>query len=88
MPWVDCLISVLQVLSKRIHYGKFVAEAKFRASPDHFRAAIRAQVLKFFLIISIFLLLLVAFKANDNMHERGTLFDDDLVIPIMISSGP
>lgn len=58
---IDCLISVLQVLSKRIHYGKFVAEAKFRASPDHFRAAIRAGVDEFFLIISIFLKL-VAFK--------------------------
>ncbi|KVI09100.1 Chorismate mutase, AroQ class, eukaryotic type, partial [Cynara cardunculus var. scolymus] len=33
----------LQVLSKRIHYGKFVAEAKFRASPDDYEAAIRAQ---------------------------------------------
>uniref|UniRef100_A0A1S3Y8H7 chorismate mutase n=1 Tax=Nicotiana tabacum TaxID=4097 RepID=A0A1S3Y8H7_TOBAC len=33
----------LQVLSKRIHYGKFVAEAKFRASPDVYKAAIRAQ---------------------------------------------
>ncbi|KAI3748006.1 hypothetical protein L6452_10810 [Arctium lappa] len=33
----------LQALSKRIHYGKFVAEAKFRASPDDYEAAIRAQ---------------------------------------------
>ncbi|XP_051118696.1 chorismate mutase 1, chloroplastic [Andrographis paniculata] len=33
----------LQVLSKRIHYGKFVAEAKFRASPDVYKAAIKAQ---------------------------------------------
>ncbi|KAI4346635.1 hypothetical protein L6164_007516 [Bauhinia variegata] len=32
-----------QVLSKRIHYGKFVAEAKFRASPDSYKAAIMAQ---------------------------------------------
>ncbi|CAL5404842.1 unnamed protein product [Camellia sinensis] len=30
-------------LSKRIHYGKFVAEAKFRASPDAYEAAIGAQ---------------------------------------------
>ncbi|CAL5409661.1 unnamed protein product [Camellia sinensis] len=34
----------LQALSKRIHYGKFVVEAKFRASPDAYEAAIRAQV--------------------------------------------
>ncbi|XP_028113548.1 chorismate mutase 1, chloroplastic-like isoform X4 [Camellia sinensis] len=33
-----------RALSKRIHYGKFVAEAKFRASPDAYEAAIRAQV--------------------------------------------
>ncbi|WMV17383.1 hypothetical protein MTR67_010768 [Solanum verrucosum] len=32
-----------QTLSKRIHYGKFVAEAKFRASPDVYKAAIKAQ---------------------------------------------
>nr|AGO59234.1 chorismate mutase [Salvia miltiorrhiza] len=33
----------LQALSKRIHYGKFVAEAKFRESPDVYKAAIIAQ---------------------------------------------
>ncbi|XP_057487926.1 chorismate mutase 1, chloroplastic-like [Actinidia eriantha] len=38
-----CDTICLQVLSKRIHYGKFVAEAKFRASPDAYEAAIRAQ---------------------------------------------
>ncbi|KAK2973442.1 hypothetical protein RJ640_007943, partial [Escallonia rubra] len=30
-------------LSKRIHYGKFVAEAKFRESPASYEAAIRLQ---------------------------------------------
>jgi chorismate mutase len=34
----------LQALSKRIHYGKFVAEAKFRESPKLFEDAIRAKV--------------------------------------------
>lgn len=38
-----CDTICLQALSKRIHYGKFVAEAKFRASPDSYEAAIRAQ---------------------------------------------
>ncbi|KAL4181855.1 hypothetical protein AMTRI_Chr12g273110 [Amborella trichopoda] len=33
----------LQALSKRIHYGKFVAEAKFRDSPQEYTPAIRAQ---------------------------------------------
>ena len=35
---------LLQAISKRIHYGKFVAEAKFRESPDIFEDAIRYQV--------------------------------------------
>ncbi|KAK6798619.1 hypothetical protein RDI58_006322 [Solanum bulbocastanum] len=38
-----CDTICLQALSKRIHYGKFVAEAKFRASPDVYKAAIKAQ---------------------------------------------
>ncbi|XP_052190126.1 chorismate mutase 1, chloroplastic-like [Diospyros lotus] len=38
-----CDTICLQALSKRIHYGKFVAEAKFRASPDDYKTAIRAQ---------------------------------------------
>ncbi|XP_072988823.1 chorismate mutase 1, chloroplastic-like [Typha latifolia] len=38
-----CDTICLQALSKRIHYGKFVAEAKFRESPDTYKRAIRAQ---------------------------------------------
>ncbi|XAR71272.1 Chorismate mutase [Bertholletia excelsa] len=38
-----CDTICLQILSKRIHYGKFVAEAKFRASPTAYEAVIRAQ---------------------------------------------
>ncbi|KAG9439708.1 hypothetical protein H6P81_019873 [Aristolochia fimbriata] len=38
-----CDTICLQALSKRIHYGKFVAEAKYLASPDVYEAAIRAQ---------------------------------------------
>ncbi|XP_050204054.1 chorismate mutase 3, chloroplastic [Mercurialis annua] len=33
----------LQALSRRIHYGKFVAEAKFQESPARYEAAIRMQ---------------------------------------------
>ena len=36
-------VACLQALSKRIHYGKFVAESKFRAAPDAFRSLARAQ---------------------------------------------
>ncbi|XP_068655668.1 chorismate mutase 1, chloroplastic-like [Aristolochia californica] len=38
-----CDTICLQALSKRIHYGKFVAEAKYQASPDVYEAAIKAQ---------------------------------------------
>ncbi|KAF5959708.1 hypothetical protein HYC85_000917 [Camellia sinensis] len=38
-----CDTICLQALSKRIHYGKFVVQAKFRASPDAYEAATRAQ---------------------------------------------
>ncbi|KAL5553698.1 hypothetical protein UlMin_041099 [Ulmus minor] len=38
-----CDTVCLQTLSKRIHYGKFVAEAKFQGSPAEYEDAIRAQ---------------------------------------------
>ncbi|KAF0887684.1 hypothetical protein E2562_002378 [Oryza meyeriana var. granulata] len=38
-----CDTIILQALSKRIHYGKFVAEAKFQESPDKYKPAIKAQ---------------------------------------------
>ncbi|XP_010258849.1 PREDICTED: chorismate mutase 1, chloroplastic-like isoform X2 [Nelumbo nucifera] len=38
-----CDTICLQALSKRMHYGKFVAEAKFRVSPDAYEVAIRKQ---------------------------------------------
>jgi chorismate mutase len=34
---------ILQALSKRIHYGKFVAEAKFTQDPGKFEPHIKAQ---------------------------------------------
>ncbi|KAK3211260.1 hypothetical protein Dsin_015966 [Dipteronia sinensis] len=36
---IDCL----QALSRRIHYGKFVAEVKFRDAPHDYEPAIRAK---------------------------------------------
>lgn len=38
-----CDVICLQVISKRIHYGKYVAEAKFRANPEAYKEAIIAQ---------------------------------------------
>eukprot|EP00669_Euglena_mutabilis_P007707 TRINITY_DN2937_c0_g1_i1.p1 TRINITY_DN2937_c0_g1~~TRINITY_DN2937_c0_g1_i1.p1 ORF type:complete len:459 (-),score=188.23 TRINITY_DN2937_c0_g1_i1:13-1389(-) len=36
-------IAVLQALSKRVHYGKFIAESKFQADPETYTALIRAN---------------------------------------------
>ena len=36
-------VAVLQALSRRVHYGKLVAESKFRAHPDDFRPAMAAR---------------------------------------------
>ena len=36
-------VSLLQALSKRIHYGKFVAESKYRENPSRFDPMIRAR---------------------------------------------
>ena len=35
-------IAVLQALSKRIHYGKFVAESKYRADPEEYQRLVEA----------------------------------------------
>lgn len=36
-------VVILQALSRRIHYGKFVAEAKFRAHEEEYTALIKAR---------------------------------------------
>ena len=36
-------VMILQALSRRVHYGRFVAEAKFRAEPERYAALIRAR---------------------------------------------
>jgi chorismate mutase len=38
-----CDISCLQALSRRIHFGKFVAESKYRAEKERFTVLIKAQ---------------------------------------------
>ncbi|KAK3020874.1 hypothetical protein RJ639_046271 [Escallonia herrerae] len=38
-----CDLECLQALSRRIHYGKYVAEVKFKDSPDDYGTLIRAQ---------------------------------------------
>ncbi|KAK7309831.1 hypothetical protein RJT34_06886 [Clitoria ternatea] len=44
-----CDTLCLQALSKRIHYGKFVAEAKFQDAPSVYEAAIKANDRKWLL---------------------------------------
>lgn len=39
----NCDIAVLQAISKRVHYGKFVAEAKFQEQPEKYAEMIRAK---------------------------------------------
>ncbi|XAR69989.1 Chorismate mutase [Bertholletia excelsa] len=38
-----CDLQCLQALSRRIHYGKFVAEVKFKEAPEDYRSAILSQ---------------------------------------------
>ena len=38
-----CDVACLQALSKRIHYGKFVAEVKFQKDPETFRRLIKSE---------------------------------------------
>ncbi|KAI4383948.1 hypothetical protein MLD38_009726 [Melastoma candidum] len=40
---VACDLACLQALSKRIHYGKYVAEVKFRNETDKYEPAIRSR---------------------------------------------
>ncbi|TVU49540.1 hypothetical protein EJB05_00853, partial [Eragrostis curvula] len=42
-PSAVCDAKILQGLSKRIHYSMFLAEAKFRKSPDIYESAIKEQ---------------------------------------------
>ena len=38
-----CDIAVLQALSRRVHYGKFVAESKYRSDPDEYQRLVDAD---------------------------------------------
>ncbi|KAL9230676.1 hypothetical protein vseg_005996 [Gypsophila vaccaria] len=58
-----CDTICLQTLSKRIHYGKYVAEAKFRASPDIYTAAIATQD-------KVKLMELLTYEAVENAVKR------------------
>ncbi len=40
---VCCDIAVLQALSRRVHYGKFVAESKYRSDPENYQRLVDAN---------------------------------------------
>ena len=40
---VLCDIAALQALSRRVHYGKFVAESKYRADPEEYQRLVEAN---------------------------------------------
>ncbi|CAA6657459.1 unnamed protein product [Spirodela intermedia] len=64
-----CDTICLQALSKRIHYGKFVAEAKFQATPDTYVAAIRTQDRD--QIMRLLTYEIVESKVKERIHEEG-----------------
>ncbi|ONM37679.1 Chorismate mutase 1 chloroplastic [Zea mays] len=63
-----CDTTCLQALSKRIHYGKFVAEAKFQESPEAYMPAIIAQVCAFVstlvFLVQLFFIFLFYFRVS------------------------
>lgn len=71
---IDCL----QALSRRIHYGKFVAEVKFRGSPQDYEPAIRSKD-------ENALMELLTFKnvediVKKRVEKKATVFGQDVTI--------
>ncbi|GMI98222.1 ARABIDOPSIS THALIANA CHORISMATE MUTASE 1, chorismate mutase 1 [Hibiscus trionum] len=74
-----CDTMCLQALSKRIHYGKFVAECKFRTSPDAYRPAIREQDRDLLMTLLTFPSVEESIKKRVEMKTRtyGQVVQDD-----------
>ncbi|CAA6653538.1 unnamed protein product [Spirodela intermedia] len=72
-----CDTICLQALSKRIHYGKFVAEAKYRASPELFESAIRAQDRD--LILQLLTYETVESAIKERVEMKARVFGQDYV---------
>ncbi|CAK8569945.1 unnamed protein product [Lathyrus sativus] len=69
-------LSLLQAISKRVHYGKFVAEVKFRESPQDYEPLIRAKNREG-------LMKLLTFKSVEEMvkkrvEKKATLFGQEI----------
>ncbi|KAG6490705.1 hypothetical protein ZIOFF_052015 [Zingiber officinale] len=69
----------LQALSRRIHYGRFVSEAKFRDAPNNYSSAIRAKVVS--QLLSIFLLSLL--QKNKNSETSIFVQDRDALMRLL-----
>eukprot|EP00200_Dunaliella_tertiolecta_P004138 CAMPEP_0202338072 /NCGR_PEP_ID=MMETSP1126-20121109/496_1 /ASSEMBLY_ACC=CAM_ASM_000457 /TAXON_ID=3047 /ORGANISM="Dunaliella tertiolecta, Strain CCMP1320" /LENGTH=284 /DNA_ID=CAMNT_0048928381 /DNA_START=331 /DNA_END=1185 /DNA_ORIENTATION=- len=66
----------LQALSKRIHYGKFVAEAKFRSQTEEYTRLIRAQDADG--IMALLTDKAVEKKVVDRVRLKATTFGQDI----------
>ncbi|KAK2452838.1 chorismate mutase [Trifolium repens] len=69
-------LSLLQAISKRVHYGKFVAEVKFRESPQDYEPLIHAKDKEG-------LMKLLTFKSVEEMvkkrvEKKATLFGQEI----------
>ncbi|XP_020598545.1 chorismate mutase 1, chloroplastic-like [Phalaenopsis equestris] len=73
-----CDTICLQSLSKRIHYGKFVAEAKFRESPEKFHAAIEAQDRK--KILALLTFETVEFVVKRRVETKAMTFGKEVTV--------
>eukprot|EP00877_Chromochloris_zofingiensis_P008892 jgi/Chrzof1/4256/Cz14g05060.t1 len=67
----------LQALSKRIHYGKWVAEAKFRAQPEQYSALIRAGDVAG--IMDLLTDVSVEQKVVERVHVKAATFGQDIM---------
>ncbi|KAL4366616.1 hypothetical protein GQ457_05G009970 [Hibiscus cannabinus] len=74
-----CDTMCLQALSKRIHYGKFVAECKFRTSPDAYTVAIQKQDRKWLMELLTYPSVEESIKKRVDMKARtyGQVFLDN-----------
>lgn len=69
---------MLKALSRRIHYGKFVAEVKFRDSIDEYKPFILAQVSHYLQLIIVYsftihTVILIIFDISLLLQDRDAL---------------
>ncbi|GFH24849.1 uncharacterized protein HaLaN_22715 [Haematococcus lacustris] len=69
----------LQALSKRIHYGKFVAEAKFQAQPQEYERLIRARDAQ--AILHLLTDKAVEQRVIERVRLKAATFGQDIVAP-------